>query len=812
MTDAPRLSKLGIAAVAYARLGWRVFPCFPKSKKPMGLCNSTIGDGTFCDARLPRKDKETGATTCKACGTIHEEPGGLYAATTDVETVTRWWTKEPKANIGIRCGDGLMFLDVDVPNPDEGKLDDGEVSLAKLIEENGPLPLTPNQQTGSLKQIDGSFRRGRQYAFSVDGEYKNSASKLGAGLDTRGDGGYVVAHPSIHPSGTQYEWDADARPSKVKLAPAPAWLLALLTAPKKLSEVASVRQPPADRPTVEASGSYVKAILDGEYDRAANAPKGTRNSNLNTAAFKLGQYVGGGVIDERSARATLQAAAEKSGWAAEEGADAVEKVITSGLDAGVKNPRTQPERVSDRGPHQPPQAKAQLRVVADNTAPEPKPKKRTKKEDEETSKPVPRTGWMIEDWEDHCEFKPDSRILAPKCVRNAIAILLHRAEFADLFVLNKRSHTVIVTRKPPWTANGHPYPRNLMDVDITGFQSAAENLGLRLNRSAYADSINFAARERDYDPVLKSLYSFVWDGVERLDNWLCDYLGADDNTFNRTVGAKWMIAAVERIVKPGSKFDHMLVLEGPQGIMKSTALRTLAEALAPDVFSDRLSPLKNKDSMIELMGKVIVEVAELAAFRGVDAESIKRFLSAQDDDLRLPWDKTTTRLLRGCVFAGTLNPNGQGWLDDPTGGRRFWPVTVKQLDLEKLRAEASQLWAEARVRFEVGERTWIDDDVVLELAAEQVSLRMIDDVWADKIDAILVGRDQIRLSDILIDLGVSVERLDNAQERRVASYILKLGWRRRWAKINGKTARVWIPPVPATLFGAADRQDEEANG
>lgn len=809
MTEAPRLSKLGLAALAYARLGWRVFTCYPRGKKPMGLCNSQdVETGAFCDARLPARDKHTKESTCKKCGTVHAEKMGLYAATTDEATITRWWTVEPKANIGIRTGDGLLFLDVDVPDVDEGKLDDGEASLAALIAAHEPLPLTPCQQTGQKKQVDGTMRRGRQYAFSVEGEYRNTASGIGAGLDTRGDGGYVVAHPSIHPSGVQYEWDAIARPSKTPLAPAPAWLLALLTAPKKLSEVAAPRSPAGERPAVDVGGDkWVKAAVDGEYDRAALAPPGQRNKDLNTAAFKLGQLVGGGVLVEATARSTLQAAAEKSGWAADEGAAAVEAVIDSGLAAGMKSPRSAPERAA----YHPPTTTTQMRVVVDNTVPEPEKKKRTKKEEEETAKPVPRTGWMIEDWEDHCEFKPDSRILAPKVVRNAIAVLLHRAEFADLFLLNKRSHTVIVTRKPPWTANGHPYPRNLMDVDITGFQSAAENLGLRLNRSAYADAINFAARERDFDPVAKSLAGFVWDGTERLDHWLVDYMGADDNSFTRAVGAKWMIAAVERIMRPGCKFDYMLVLEGPQGIMKSTALRMLAEALAPDVFSDRLSPLKNKDSMIELMGKVIVEVAELAAFRGTDAESIKRFLSAQDDDLRLPWDKTTSRLLRGCVFAGTLNPDGAGWLDDPTGGRRFWPVTVTKLDRDRFEKDAPQLWAEARIRYEIGERTFIDDDEVLQLANNEVAARTVDDVWAEKIDTFVAERDRVRVSEILSELGIATDRQDNSHSKRVTSHLLKREWRRRITKMGGKSVREWLAPVAKTLFANAGMEDDDGS-
>lgn len=807
MTDAPKLSRLGLAALAYAKLGWRVFTCYPKSKKPMGLCNSqNVETGEFCDARLPKKDKTTRESTCKACGTIHTEAMGLYAATTDIETLTRWWTKEPKANVAIRCGDGLLFFDVDVPNPEENKHKDGEPTLALLEAENGDFPKTPRQRTGEYKQVDGSMRRGWQYAFTIEVEIHNSAGRLGPGVDIRGDGGYVVVAPSVHPSGVNYEWDPDAKPSNTSPAPAPQWLIDLLTAPKHLTEVKTERTPAKAPASTDVKHKWVKAALDGEYDRVAKSGPGTRNANLNLAAFKLGQLVGGNVLDERTARSTLEAAAEQNGWAAEEGADAVSNVISSGMGAGIEKPRDVPER----GPYQAPQTRTELRVAIDNTKPEPEKKKaQRKKDDDEPTQPVPRTGWVIEDYEDHCEFKPETRILAPKVVRNAIAILLHRAEFQDLFMFNKRTQTIVVTRKPPWTANGNPYPRNIQDGDITGFQSASEKLGLRLNKTGYADAINFASRERDFDPVLARLQSFAWDGTERLDHWLVDYCNAKDDSFVRAAGAKWMIGAAGRVLRPGSKFDYMLILEGDQGVQKSTILRVIAETLGPDTYADRLSPLKNKDSMIELMGKVIVEVAELAAFKGEDGESIKRFLSAQDDDLRLPWDRTTTRLLRGCVFAGTVNPDGEGYLDDPTGGRRFWPVEVTEIDTEGLRRDAPQLWAEAKARFEAGEHTWIEDEVVVDMAHQAAMHRTSEDAWATKIDEFIEGRDWTTTEAILTELSVDLTKRTRADTKRVAQHMTKRRWKMKFPKVSGVTKRMWKSPKKATLF--ADEEVVDAD-
>lgn len=808
MTDAPQLSRYGLAALAYARLGWRVFPLLPRSKKPMGLCPTVdVETGDVCNARLPAKDKKTGEYTCLKCGTVHTGKMGLYLATTDVDTITRWWTAEPKANIGIATGQGILFLDADVPEPGEGKTADGEATIALFEAENDELPATPRQRTGQKKQEDGSFRRGCQWAFKVEGEIRNSASSIGPGVDIRGDGGYVVAAPSLHPSGVNYAWDDGYKPSQIPLAPAPQWLLDKIAATKVLKEVKAPRSDaPTHAPVEDVKNKWVKAAVDGEYEKVAKAGPGTRNTSLNHASFKLGQLVAGGVLDEKLARDALTAAAEANGYAAEEGAAHVEDVISSGMTAGMKVPRDIP----DRGPYQPPQTRTEMRVIVDNTKPEPAKKKaqREREEREPDGKPAPKSGWMIEDWEQYCEFKPETVILQPKVIRNAIALLLYRAEFADLFMFNKRNQTVVITRQPIWTANGHPYPRPMNDSDVTGFQSAAEKMGLRLNRSSIHDAINYAARERDFDPVTQRLNTFVWDGVERLDNWLVDYLGADDNSFVRQAGAKWLMAAALRVIRPGAKFDCMLVLEGKQGVMKSTGLRVLAEALSPDCFTDRVSPLTGKDSMIELLGKVIVEVAELAAFKGADAEHIKRFLSAQDDNIRLPWDRTTTRLLRGCVFAGTINPDGLGWLEDPTGGRRFWPVEVTKVDIERLREDAPQLWAEARARALTGEKVWIDDDAVLEMANTETLRRTPDDAWAEKIDEFIAERDRTTSDAILSELGVAVEKRGKSEMSRISKHMTKRGWRITFPKVNGRTRREWRAPKAKTLFAAEEDERE----
>lgn len=774
MSEPVELSGLGKAALAYAQLGWQVFPLYPRDVKPMRLC-----DG--CGERLTAK-----RTACSKCGREH---GPTSITTTDAEQIRRWWTAEPKANIGIRCGGDTRLVVVNCTA--DGSVH-GEASLAALEAKHGPLPVTPRQRTSQHKQPDGSMQRGVQYAFEVGPivTVHGSVDKVGPGITVHGEDAYIVAAPSLHPSGVRYEWDADRKPSKTPRAMMPEWLLDLCTGKPKPPPRQRIKRPE----TPGVSQAWVNAVLDGEYARVVDAEKSRQVKALSAAAFKLGQIVGGKALDEGTARAQLESAAEVCGLAEEQGAEEVEKIITAGMNAGVSVPREAPEdKPKERAPYQPPYSpKPQLRAVGGSAVPA------SEAEAVKASdlKPVTSKGWIPEDWHKYVLFKSDEhRVMQPKVLTNAIACLMYRRELADLFVLNKRSMEVIVTRKPMWTVNGDPYPRQMLDVvDVVGTAAHLETLGLRLGKEAVDAAINYAAKEREFDPVMDKLTSFVWDGIPRLDFWLTELLGADDNDFVKQAGAKWMIAACARIMNPGCKFDHMLVLVGDQGLEKSTVLRILAETLAIGVYSDRLSPLKDKDSMLELFGKVIIEMAELAVLKGADIDTIKRFLSAQDDNFRLPYGRRTMMAKRGCVFAGTVNPDGMGFLTDPTGGRRFWPVKVTKHGAVAIAREAPQLWAEALHRYREGERWWIEDPEVMKLAYDAVQEHTSWDIWAPEIDRYIEQTPRVKVEMVLAHLGVKMDRQDARMQQRVIHHLKKRGMVSNVKKINGENSRDWVMP------------------
>ena len=229
----------------------------------------------------------------------------------------------------------------------------------------------------------------------------------------------------------------------------------------------------------------------------------------------------------------------------------------------------------------------------------------------------------------------------------------------------------------------------------------------------YSIAIGKIADDRSYHPIREYLASLPpWDGVPRVDTLLIDYLGSPDNSYVRTVTRKTLVAAVRRIDSPGCKHDSMLVLSGPQGIGKST----LISRLGGEWFSDSLSlsDTHDKTAAEKLQGYWILEIGELAGLRKADVETLRSFLSRQNDIYRAAFGKRATPHLRQCIFFGTTNEE-QGYLRDTTGNRRFWPVHTpgggSKRSWELTQEDVDQIWAEAKYLYEQGERPMLDEDV-----------------------------------------------------------------------------------------------------
>lgn len=758
------MNRLLRAALAYADLGWAVFPLAPRDKVPL------LKDGA-----------------------------GVHDATTDHALIKAWWHAHSHANIGLAMGpvSGVMALDIDV------KSSDGFAALAALTAEHGPLPETPCQETGIYPA-----GRGRQFVFRDFEGARNSAGYLdkhgkvrgiAPGVDTRGKGGYIMAAPSVHPGGATYGWII--KPSQMQPAEAPDWLQAWFQRPAKAAT--PVPTSPPDWSSVPPG--YVRAALDREYAAAAGAGKGGRNAALNRAAFSLGQLVGSGALPRSVAEHTVRAAAAANGWAADEGDVAVDKVIRSGLEAGIGAPRLPPA-----GRAAPARGVA-LRIVTDD-------------EPEASASPGASMGGgpgaapgascaaasaapprpRDDDWRDALILNADGGVKR-QSIANAVAFLLNEDRLDGLFVHDDFLAQIVVTRAPPWALNGFE-PGPITDPDIAGLRVYLERQGITVSKMDAYGAIEYVAAQRHVNCVRDYFTALNWDGVQRLDNWLTYYLGVEPSRYVAAVGSKWMISAVCRAMRPGCKVDTMLILEGPQGLKKSTALATLATLGGRRYFTDELAAIGSKDAAMQLQGNLVIEIAELDALDRAEVKAVKAFLTRQTDKVRLPYARTVSSLPRACVFAGTVNPEGGGYLRDPTGGRRFWPVECTSIDLPALEADRDQLWAEAVVRWRAGESHWLDDEEVLVAARDAQEARREEDPLIAALLQYLRDKTRVTTDQVLRDAwSFPAYQCTNAASKRAGNALRAIGWGRKRVRLNGQPS--WLFYDPTAAFEHTDQTD-----
>lgn len=235
------------------------------------------------------------------------------------------------------------------------------------------------------------------------------------------------------------------------------------------------------------------------------------------------------------------------------------------------------------------------------------------------------------------------------------------------------------------------------------------------------DAILAVAAERAYHPIKEYLDNLSeWDGIDRVETLLVDYFGATDNSYTKAVTRKTMVAAVARIYHPGTKFDSVLILNGPQGIGKSTFFAKLAG----DWFSDSLTltDMKDKAGPEKLQGYWMLELGELAGMRKTDVEVVKSFISRCDDKYRASYGVNVESHPRQCVIVGSTNAES-GFLRDITGNRRFWPVRIsgngKKKAWQMSVYDVEQIWAETLVLYEKGEKLYLEGDDVHLATSEQ---------------------------------------------------------------------------------------------
>jgi predicted P-loop ATPase len=302
--------------------------------------------------------------------------------------------------------------------------------------------------------------------------------------------------------------------------------------------------------------------------------------------------------------------------------------------------------------------------------------------------------------------------------------------------------------------------------------SIHETYGFLPTQEIFEQVLVDMAHANRFHPVREYLDGLKWDGRQRLGTWLAYYLGAEQSPYVETVGKAFFIAMVARIYSPGCKQDYMLILEGPQGALKSMA----CEVIAGNWFSDNLPDVRDsKDLSQHLQGKWLIEIGELSALGRAETTTLKAFITRTTERYRPSYGRREVIQQRQCVFVGTTN--AECYLKDATGGRRFWPVKINSIDLEALRADRDQLFAEAVHMFQAGAHWWPDRDFETQHIKPEQDARYVADPWQEKIAEFIETRERVTVAQIAKDaLFIETARVSTRENHRIIDALTALGW------------------------------------
>lgn len=569
--------------------------------------------------------------------------------------------------------------------------------------------------------------------------------------------GQVLAAPSRHASGGTYEWIHEA-----PIAQLPDVLFERVRRP-----VAIVPSPPP-----APLGGDLAARARAYVDRMPPAIAGSGGHNATFAvARKLLQDFGLGEGDSWAILLEYNARCEPP-W--------TEKELRHKLDSARKAHTRVP--IADRP----------LRAVSRSNgsaalANDPDP-------------PPPPPPHAVDDWRGRLLWA-DTRTGKRKLVthaENVIRILALHPKWRGRLRYDEFRGRIVV-RDPPWDEYQRP-----TSCEAAWTDEDATRLHAWLRREfhpyAFAPSVtdceravDVAARTNGWHPVREYLESLRWDQTLRLKRMGATYFGADDDDYTANVMRWWMISAVARVLRPGCKADHVLILEGKQGRGKSTALGILGG----EWFNDTPIDLNSKDAFGAIRGRWIVELAELDSLFRVESSRAKAFFSSSVDNYRPAYGRREREQPRSCVFAGSVNEGV--YLRDPTGARRFWPVRCRVLDLAALRRDRDQLWAEALYWFREGARWWPEGVEEVEPLEAQQEERTERDEWTDAIEKYVARAGAEVTGAEILEFALRLEPKDwTRQAQTRVGAIMMHGL--RWSKHRGRVGeiRTWVYRRPVT--------------
>lgn len=379
------------------------------------------------------------------------------------------------------------------------------------------------------------------------------------------------------------------------------------------------------------------------------------------------------------------------------------------------------------------------------------------------------------DWRRHLVRDDDEREVF--CHENLVLYLLNHAEWNGVFAYDEFSEKKMLMLPVPGTKESMSKskwtPKLLEDHHVTAtirwFNRASFP---NASKVVVADAIDEAFRMRRYHPVRDFLTDLKWDGTKRVYRLFERYFGAQGGALIEEFSIRFMVSAVARIMVPGAKVDTMPVLEGRQGTKKSSGIAAL---FGDEYFDDNLPPVNSKDASQHIAGLWAVEMSELATLGRAEAEDVKAFLSRRKDRYRPPYGREVIERPRQTVFIGSTNDTH--YLSDLTGNRRYWPIPCeREIDIDAIRTDRDQLWAEAKHLFDKRTKWWIEDSKLEAEATAKQASRTAEDPWEEDVRKFAEKCDEVFINDILDHFEIPAERRSAAQTRRVGAILRRIGF------------------------------------
>ncbi len=380
-----------------------------------------------------------------------------------------------------------------------------------------------------------------------------------------------------------------------------------------------------------------------------------------------------------------------------------------------------------------------------------------------------------------------------KTLRNAVNYFYLWPDLKGTVRFNSFTGNLEVARALPWQKK-RTRSKIWEDSDIVlmKYYLAKKLKGTEFSINTLWEAAQTAGKRHSYHPIREYVSSIKWDGVKRLDSWLSTYCGAQENSYTSTVGRKLLIGMVSRIFVPGVKFDYCLILEGAQGIGKSTVCAILGGEWYGDVVLDPHA----RDTIDAIRGKWVIELSEMEVTRRAEAQALKAFISRTTDRTRLAYERSTKDFPRQCVFVGTINPDEMGYLSDNTGNRRFWPVKCSgNFDLDGFKKAKDQLIAEAYLAYQTGEDLYLSGDVAKMAEIEQGARQHVDpwhDVVADWLEAQTEVKELSMQQVYELILGGNMKSITRAEQSRLGRILSAMGWYKSRPLRGGSRQYVYV--------------------